>query len=40
MVHVKRVDKATLDEKGSDDGSVDSATYFEMPGPDCHDVAS
>jgi hypothetical protein len=31
--------RTTVDEKGSDDGSVDSATNFEMPGPDCHDVA-
>ena len=31
--------RQTLDEQVSDDGSVDSATNFEMPGPDCHDVA-
>ena len=31
--------RQTIDEQVSDDGSVDSATNFEMPGPDCHDVA-
>ena len=39
MVRAREERRQTLDEQVSDDGSVDSATNFEMPGPDCHDVA-